>query len=203
MNWQQLKNHTPRLISDEKLRQAAVAVVFAGAEDSLSVLLIQRVKRQQDPWSGHLAFPGGMMDSADESLLATARREILEEVGWQPATADCLVRFDDLEGKSAGKPAGLAIASFVFRIPIPVPVGVSDEVEKSLWAPVSELIDTRQHTKFQPYQQAFYPAVRLRDQDLPLLWGMTLRLLQQIMLSAGIVWPNSLPPIGDPETLVS
>ncbi len=189
MNWNRLKQHRPHLFSGQNVRQAAVAVVFAGEQDALSVLLIQRVQRLEDPWSGHLAFPGGMMDPGDDSLLTTARREILEEVCWQPASSDCLTRFDDLEGKSAGKSAGLTIASFIFRIPEPVSVGVSDEVEKSLWVPVSELTDSRQQTAFEPYDRVRYPAVRLRDQALPLLWGMTLRLLQQILLAGGIVWP--------------
>lgn len=190
MNWQQLKNHKPRLLDAGQVRQAAVAVVFAGEKEALSLLLIQRVKRAQDPWSGHLAFPGGMMDFRDPSLMATARREILEEVGWQPEPSTCLGRFDDLEGKSAGRPAGLIISSFIFHVPSPVPVGVSEEVEKSLWVPLTELLDGTRHTEFQPYSQTRYPAVRLRNHELPLLWGMTLRLLQQILLSAGMAWPE-------------
>lgn len=166
-----------------------MAVVFAGSKEALSVLLIQRVQRSEDPWSGHLAFPGGMQDHDDESLLATARRETLEEVGWQPSLGDHLGRFDDLEGSAAGRSVGLTIASFVFHVSQPMATGVSDEVEKSLWIPMAELLDGRRQIVFQPYGQASYPAVRLSDGQLPLLWGMTLRLLQQVMRSGGVVWP--------------
>jgi len=190
VNWQRLKSYKPRLLPADRVRRAAVAVVFAGETKSLSLLLIQRVDRHEDPWSGHLAFPGGMMDPQDQSLMATARREILEEVGWQPERSACLGRFDDMEGVAAGRRAGLTIASFVFHIPKPSVVGVSEEVEKSLWVPLVELLDVTRQTVFQPYNQTRYPAVRLRDSELPLLWGMTLRLLQQILLSGGIAWPE-------------
>src|SRR5450432_2372229 len=62
-------------------RQAAIAVIFLELEMSLDVLLIERAIREGDPWSGHMALPGGHADPADADLSATAERETLEEVG--------------------------------------------------------------------------------------------------------------------------
>ncbi|MBA3258253.1 MAG: NUDIX domain-containing protein, partial [Gemmatimonadales bacterium] len=60
---------------------AAVALVLVPDPDS--VLLIRRAERTGDPWSGHMALPGGRRDSEDSDLIATAIRETAEEVGLQ------------------------------------------------------------------------------------------------------------------------
>ena len=46
-------------------------------------LLIKRVERNGDPWSGQVAFPGGRWKPG-EDLLGTAVREVQEEVGVAP-----------------------------------------------------------------------------------------------------------------------
>ena len=63
-----------------EILQAAVALVVRGHVD-LEVLLIKRARRDGDPWSGHMALPGGRRDPADTSLRQTAVRETLEETG--------------------------------------------------------------------------------------------------------------------------
>ncbi len=40
-------------------RVAAVAMVFAGDESAPALCVIRRAQREGDPWSGHMAFPGG------------------------------------------------------------------------------------------------------------------------------------------------
>jgi 8-oxo-dGTP pyrophosphatase MutT (NUDIX family) len=60
---------------------AAVGVLLKGR----STLLIRRVERDGDPWSGQVAFPGGRWKPG-EDLLGTAVREVEEEVGVRPTT---------------------------------------------------------------------------------------------------------------------
>ncbi|MCA9639821.1 MAG: NUDIX domain-containing protein, partial [Myxococcales bacterium] len=62
-------------------RFAAVAAVLRPTDADTEVLLIRRAEHEGDPWSGHMAFPGGRHDPTDPDLLTTARRETLEEVG--------------------------------------------------------------------------------------------------------------------------
>lgn len=50
-------------------RYAAVAAVFrAGADDHPELLMIKRAEHETDPWSGHVALPGGRMEPLDRDL---------------------------------------------------------------------------------------------------------------------------------------
>ena len=69
---------TAELFEGRTPSRAAVAIVLREMADGPQVLLIRRAQREGDPWSGHMAFPGGRVDPDDESLLATALRETHE-----------------------------------------------------------------------------------------------------------------------------
>ncbi len=60
-------------------RPAAVFVLLAQREQT-NLLLIRRAARG-DPWSNHIAFPGGHVEPTDADALQAAYRETLEEVG--------------------------------------------------------------------------------------------------------------------------
>ena len=55
--------------------RAAVAIVVRPRVDEDEILLIRRSQRADDPWSGHMAFPGGRSEPSDADLCATAIRE--------------------------------------------------------------------------------------------------------------------------------
>ena len=62
------------------VKRSAVALVLRERDDQLEVLMIKRAERDGDPWSGHMAFPGGRMDADDLTGIRTAYRETLEEL---------------------------------------------------------------------------------------------------------------------------
>jgi 8-oxo-dGTP pyrophosphatase MutT (NUDIX family) len=61
-------------------RCAAIALVLLEVDTGLEALLIERAERSGDPWSGHMALPGGHLEERDVDLGAAAERETLEEV---------------------------------------------------------------------------------------------------------------------------
>src|SRR5438876_1874566 len=66
---------------DDGRRRAAVAALLHDDPSGPRVLLMKRVYRTGDPWSGHISLPGGGYHAPDPDLLATAIRETQEELG--------------------------------------------------------------------------------------------------------------------------
>jgi 8-oxo-dGTP pyrophosphatase MutT (NUDIX family) len=123
---------------------AAVAAVLregGGPGGDTEVLLIRRAEHERDPWSGHMAFPGGRRDPGDADLHATALRETREEVGLDLAAQGTILgRLDDLQAISRSRPTGMTITPFVFSIGgDPALVFDAEEVAEALWVPLAPL----------------------------------------------------------------
>ncbi len=95
--------HEPELIERPTGRRAAVAVVLREIDGRPEVLLIERATKEGDPWSGHMAFPGGRVEDVDGSIQIAAERETFEEVGVSLEGAELIGRLDDLQGRHAGR----------------------------------------------------------------------------------------------------
>ena len=162
----------------EAPKKAAVAAVLTPSlhAPSLDILFIRRAEHPNDPWSGHMAFPGGRHEPGDASLLATAMRETREELGLDLAGAHLLGRLDDL----ATHRAGLMVRPFVFAIDRPPPLRGNYEVAETLWAPVLPLMQGERNAEY-PYlhegQQLRFPAY---DVEGRIVWGLTYRMLQSL-----------------------
>lgn len=177
-----LHAHTPRALQGE--RYAAVAVLlceFDHAESGVGphVLLIQRALHPADPWSGHLAFPGGRHDESDADLLATAVRETREEIGVElDPERHLLGRLDPISARGAAQP-GLVVEPFVFLIPHrPEFVLDPSEVAKAFWVPVAPLTRGERDTTVEIQRNGVrykLPGYRVDDH---VLWGMTYEMFQ-------------------------
>ena len=88
---------TPHLVGSTDKTRAAVAVVLGPTPEGLQLLFIERAQHPDDPWSGHIAFPGGRIEADDPSPRAAAERETLEEVGLDLSNAEYWGRVDDLD----------------------------------------------------------------------------------------------------------
>ena len=71
-----LSRHAP-----DSPRRAAVAVLLWGREDGAREVILVRRGASAPTHGGELAFPGGMAETWDRDLQATARRELAEEIG--------------------------------------------------------------------------------------------------------------------------
>ena len=92
-----LAQHQAYLVGSTDKTRAAVAVVLGPTSEGLQLLFIERAQHPDDPWSGHIAFPGGRIEADDPSPRAAAERETLEEVGLDLSTAEYWGRVDDLD----------------------------------------------------------------------------------------------------------
>lgn len=187
-----LEGHRPRLRPAE--RQAAVALVLRGGAAGPEILFIERAEHPEDPWSGHMAFPGGRVDPGDPSPRSAAERETAEEVGLDLAGAEVLGRLDDLEGRHAGRPAGLVISAFVYHVGDPPRLRPNQEVREALWVPVRQVLDPERHIDFRfpryPESMPAYPGIVVGDPDRHVVWGLTYRFLERFFEIVG----RPLPP---------
>jgi len=110
--------------------RAAVAMIFsppkpavarARGERGLELLMIKRAEHKGDPWSGHMAFPGGRVDPGDVDPAAAAARETLEEVGLDLSDAEPLGPLPPLHTPPRVLRATMAIHPFVFTYDRPLP----------------------------------------------------------------------------------
>lgn len=184
-----LRSRTPVTAPREpRLREAAVAL-FVRAHDELELLLIKRAEQEADPWSGHMALPGGRRDAHDVDLLSTARREAREEVGIVSSPADLLGRLDEVAPRTPRLPP-IVIAPFVLAVP-PETTALPDarEVSLALWVPLPALADTRAADELILELEGLprsFPAYRYGEY---VIWGLTHRILQQFIelaTSAGL-----------------
>ena len=60
---QRLAAHEPETFQPRQdTRQAAVAIILREGANGPDMLFIKRAEKTGDPWSGHMAFPGGHLD---------------------------------------------------------------------------------------------------------------------------------------------
>ncbi len=162
------------------VHEAAVALLVRPGTE-LEILLIKRSEHEADPWSGHMALPGGRREPGDADLLATALREAEEEIGIRALEPDSLGALDEVTPRTPRLPP-IVIAPFVLAVP-PDATAHPDpaEVEAALWVPLPALADERAAdeliVELEGLRRSF-PAYRYLDY---VIWGLTHRILQQFM----------------------
>jgi 8-oxo-dGTP pyrophosphatase MutT (NUDIX family) len=167
-------------------RHASVCVLVADSAPTPHICFIRRAKWDGDPWSEHIAFPGGSR-FGDETALQTVRREVHEEVGVSIAEDAELVPLPQLRIRLAGRERLLLLDSFVCHIPGPLlPLQCGPEVASAFWTPVSELWDAQNLDHLVLGDQGdvlVYPAIRLPQGTV---FGITLRVLTLLSDQLGI-----------------
>nr|WP_320049346.1 CoA pyrophosphatase [uncultured Desulfuromonas sp.] len=173
-----LQSHQHQTLEDDQQKgRAAVALILRSTQQGLELLLIQRARHPQDPWSGNLGFPGGRIDPGDDSAYDAAVRETLEEVGLPLGKNNYVARLDDHHGVRIP----VCVSCFVFTVEDSVvELEKNYEVAKAFWVPLAQLQDPRNHHLASVGwhgKTIEVPGIDLGD-NLPVLWGLTYRFVR-------------------------
>lgn len=125
-----------------ELMAAAVLVPLVRRSTGLSLLLTQRTDHL-DHHPGQISFPGGRIESHDDSPEAAALRETEEEVGMPATAVETIGRLDDYvtgTGFTVVPVVGLVTPPFPVR---PDPFEVADVFE----VPLAFLMDPANHAR--------------------------------------------------------
>ena len=165
---------------------AAVMMILKDEPDGSSMLFIKRPDSESDPFSGHVAFPGGKMKEADSDKLETAVRETREEIGVDiHKSARVIGELDDVNPNNP-RANTYIVTPYICVLEEDVAFTPdAREVETVLWVPVNHLRDERNFK------------LRLREvggqmrEDYAynygqyIIWGMTGRILRQFFSLTG------------------
>jgi 8-oxo-dGTP pyrophosphatase MutT (NUDIX family) len=161
-------------------KSASVAVIFRDAQDDEEVLLIRRAEREGDPWSGQVAFPGGMVTPADKSFEDTAKREAAEEVGVDLSSGAAVFRGYMRDFRARTKE--VVVVPSVFKlVASPALIPNQEEVASYEWASLGELAGEEARSSYlipKGGGQIPFPCIVHRGL---VVWGMTERILSAII----------------------
>lgn len=125
-------------------------------------------------YSGHYSFPGGMHDKEDENLLATATRELKEELNIPPGSYELLGEIDDFTTHD-----GQLVRPFVAKMHKNVFTEIyniqNDEIESIYYLPLNKL----QEFKDNPLLHSITvrrPSYSFIDENV-FVWGLTASIL--------------------------
>jgi 8-oxo-dGTP pyrophosphatase MutT (NUDIX family) len=178
-----LRHHHATAVGGAEFAHAAVAVVLRDTDDGAEFIVIHRAHRAGDPWSGHMALPGGRQQPSDRDLFATAARETCEEVGVDlERYGELLGQLDDLRAIGRGRPLDLIITPFVCAVTAPVTLTPNRaEVQSAFWVPLASL---HRHEARGTYRHHFagfeteHPAFLYQGYTI---WGLTHRILTRLL----------------------
>lgn len=175
---ERLRDHSPARIDQARGRAAVAAILRERSHGDPEVLFIRRAEQANDPWSGHMAFPGGKQEAFDPDLVATARRETFEEIGLAlERHGELLGDLDDVPAYARGQVTGMVVTPTVWLLHDTPVLAPNHEVSEIHWASLPVLMSGALDTTIEyPWQgqKLRLPGYQVGER---VVWGLTHRML--------------------------
>lgn len=165
---------------------AAVMMILKEESGDTSMLFIKRPDSQGDPFSGHVAFPGGKMKSDDSSKLDTAVRETIEEIGVDVNQSGRIIgELDDVNPNNP-RASTYIVTPYLSVLEQEISI-IPDrrEVETVLWVPVRHLLNEKNFKIRQRERGGKLVEDYAYSFEQYIIWGMTGRILHRFFTLTG------------------
>lgn len=164
------------------LARAAVAVVLLFDGQQTRILFIRRAESANDPWSGHMAFPGGRAHSDElDNTRLTAERETREELSLDLVSRGRYIgRMSDILATAKGRHVPLVITPWVYVMDEEPELDPNYEVAEALWVPLSFFSEkNREEFDFEFNEYKIRLPMFLYEGRK--IWGLTLRMMDELL----------------------
>ena len=165
--------------------RAAVAMIFREVDHEPEILLIRRADCEGDPWSGHIAFPGGRVDPTDVSTQATAERETLEEIGLDlQQHGQCIAALEPQFPVRRASLRGIQVTPYVYTLDDePETYTLNHEVADLYWVSIRPMLRHQTVTQFDFEHEGRVMTFPGFDVNGQTLWGMSFRMLNRLFIA--------------------
>jgi 8-oxo-dGTP pyrophosphatase MutT (NUDIX family) len=184
-----LAARTPTVVECEPgehpLHAAVALVLRPGESGELELLMIKRAEFEGDPWSGHVALPGGRREPDDMSLERTAVRETWEETAIEIDRDGAVIGALDEVSPRTPTVRRVIVRPFVAAVAADVAVVESPEVAAAFWVPLSSLRETAAWITAEVVAQGQPLSVSAFTHGEYVVWGLTERILRAFLSIVG------------------
>lgn len=188
-----LASPPPRRLGPRDARHAAVLVPLYVDAGELWTLLTRRTDTLPHH-KGQIAFPGGGRELGEEPWPA-ALREAHEEIGIEPSVVLRLGELDEAE-----TPSGFRIIPCVGAVPQPLETRPNpEEIAELFAAPLSAFANPRLVEERRVLLDGSSRVLRIYHVGGRQVWGLTARILQNLLMRLGLEPLDHDPEMGEQE----
>lgn len=163
------------------LVRSAVLVMLSERGSGFGIWFIKRTEHRDDPFSGHVAFPGGKKKESDATLLDTAAREVGEELGFDAARKGEILGEMDFFRPYTPSVRSYAVKPFISVVQGEPEFVPNREVSEIFRIPVSHLLDGKNRTVRKRRRGGVLIDDHVFRYRGHIIWGLTGRILSDFL----------------------
>ena len=173
----------PRSGRDERVDAVVGLLLYQESATELSTLLIHRVERTNDPWSGQIGLPGGRVEKSDGSTRDALEREVREEVGLELSKEGELLGL--LSVGHPGRRIEMKVQPWVYGLHSRPKVTIGPEVQDAFWVSLSKLPSLKGISEVEIRGTRISVEGFLMEGRF--VWGFTYRVLNELLAVPGVI----------------
>jgi 8-oxo-dGTP pyrophosphatase MutT (NUDIX family) len=173
----------PRSSTNDHVDAVVALLLYQDSADALNTLLIHRVERSNDPWSGQIGLPGGRVERFDGSTREALEREVREEVGLE-----LRLEGEQLGLLSVGHPGRrieMRVQPWVYGLHRRPQVTIGPEVQHAFWVSLPRLPSLRTTSEIEI--RGIRMLVEAFLVEGTIVWGFTYRVLNELLEVPGVL----------------